>query len=89
MSRRAKDGKSEFDFETDATDIRLPSLQIEELKKGLRNNSTIRFEQNVPEMHYGLRVREYVACVTVDQQLTIIPALVKEEMIISHYCYYF
>ncbi|KAM9357070.1 MORC family CW-type zinc finger protein 3 [Symphorus nematophorus] len=53
--RRAKDGKPEMDFETDVTDFRLPSIQIEELKKGLRNSGSLRAEQNIPEMHYSLR----------------------------------
>ncbi|XP_047441492.1 MORC family CW-type zinc finger protein 3 [Mugil cephalus] len=53
--RRAKDGKSEIDFETDASDLRLPEIQIEELKKGLRNSGSLRAEQNIPEMHYSLR----------------------------------
>ncbi|XP_069027513.1 MORC family CW-type zinc finger protein 3 [Embiotoca jacksoni] len=53
--RRAKDGKSEIDFETDTSDLRLPEIQIEELKKGLRNSGSFRAEQNIPEMHYSLR----------------------------------
>uniref|UniRef100_A0A3Q0T2C3 Morc S5 domain-containing protein n=1 Tax=Amphilophus citrinellus TaxID=61819 RepID=A0A3Q0T2C3_AMPCI len=53
--RRAKDGKSELDFETDPSDFRLPEIQIEELKKGLRNSGSLRAEQNIPDMHYSLR----------------------------------
>lgn len=52
----AKDGKPEIDFETDVTDFRLPSIQIEELKKGLRISGSLRAEQNIPDMHYSLRV---------------------------------
>ncbi|XP_041845441.1 MORC family CW-type zinc finger protein 3 isoform X2 [Melanotaenia boesemani] len=53
--RRAKDGNTEIDFETDDTDLRLPEIQIEELKKGLRNSGSLRPEQNIPDMHYSLR----------------------------------
>ncbi|KAF3693959.1 MORC family CW-type zinc finger protein 3 Nuclear matrix protein 2 [Channa argus] len=53
--RRAKDGKPEIDFESDADDFRLPEIQIEELKKGLRNSVSLRAEQNIPDMHYSLR----------------------------------
>ncbi|XP_070692754.1 MORC family CW-type zinc finger protein 3 [Pempheris klunzingeri] len=53
--RRAKDGKPEIDFETDSSDFRLPEIQIEELKKGLRNSGSLRAEQNIPDMHYSLR----------------------------------
>uniref|UniRef100_A0A4W6CA77 Zgc:152774 n=1 Tax=Lates calcarifer TaxID=8187 RepID=A0A4W6CA77_LATCA len=53
--RRAKDGKPEIDFETDVSDFRLPEIQIEELKKGLRNSGSLRTEQNIPDMHYSLR----------------------------------
>ncbi|XP_010730438.3 MORC family CW-type zinc finger protein 3 [Larimichthys crocea] len=53
--RSAKDGKPEIDFETDVTDFRLPSIQIEELKKGLRISGSLRAEQNIPDMHYSLR----------------------------------
>ncbi|CAI5652349.1 unnamed protein product [Oreochromis niloticus] len=52
---RAKDGKMELDFETDPNDIRLPEIQIEELKKGLKNSGSLRTEQNIPDMHYSLR----------------------------------
>ncbi|XP_023263071.1 MORC family CW-type zinc finger protein 3-like [Seriola lalandi dorsalis] len=53
--RRAKDGKPEIDFGSDVTDFRLPEIQIEELKKGLRNSGSLRTEQNIPDMHYSLR----------------------------------
>ncbi|XP_051275480.1 MORC family CW-type zinc finger protein 3 [Dicentrarchus labrax] len=53
--RRAKDGKPEIDFETDRSDFRLPSIQIEELKKGLRSSGSLRAEQSIPEMHYSLK----------------------------------
>ncbi|XP_028444688.1 MORC family CW-type zinc finger protein 3 [Perca flavescens] len=53
--RRAKDGKPEIDFETDVSDFRLPEIQIEELKKGLRNSGSLRAEHDIPEMHYSLR----------------------------------
>lgn len=49
------------------SDFRLPDIQIEELKKGLRNSGSLRAEQNIPDMHYSLRVSmsEYVTCVIV------------------------
>uniref|UniRef100_A0A671W4N9 Zgc:152774 n=1 Tax=Sparus aurata TaxID=8175 RepID=A0A671W4N9_SPAAU len=53
--RRAKDGNPEIDFDTDTTDFRLPPIQIEELRKGLRSSGTLRAEQNIPDMHYSLR----------------------------------
>ncbi|XP_062281002.1 MORC family CW-type zinc finger protein 3 [Scomber scombrus] len=53
--RRTKDGKPEIDFEYDSSDFRLPELQIEELKKGLRNSGSLKAEQNIPDMHYSLR----------------------------------
>ncbi|XP_074530616.1 MORC family CW-type zinc finger protein 3 [Halichoeres trimaculatus] len=53
--RRAKDGNPEIDFTTDKSDFRLPEIQIEELKKGLRNSGSLRTEQNIPDMHYSLR----------------------------------
>lgn len=54
---RTKDGKPEIDFEYDSSDFRLPELQIEELKKGLRNSGSLKAEHNIPDMHYSLRVR--------------------------------
>lgn len=56
LSWRAKDGKPEIDFETDVYDFRLPSIQIEELKKGLKSSGSLRAEENIPDMHYSLRV---------------------------------
>ncbi|XP_034739098.1 MORC family CW-type zinc finger protein 3 isoform X1 [Etheostoma cragini] len=53
--RRAKDGKPEIDFESNVSDFRLPEIQIEELKKGLRNSGSLRAEHDIPEMHYSLR----------------------------------
>ncbi|XP_070818660.1 MORC family CW-type zinc finger protein 3 [Chaetodon trifascialis] len=53
--RRTKDGKPEIDFETDVYDFRLPSIQIEELKKGLKSSGALRAEENIPDMHYSLR----------------------------------
>lgn len=53
---RAKDGKPEIDFETDVSDFRLPEIQIEELRKGLRSSGSQRAEHNIPDMHYSLRV---------------------------------
>ncbi|XP_042275013.1 MORC family CW-type zinc finger protein 3 [Thunnus maccoyii] len=53
--RRAKDGKPEIDFENDVSDFRLPEIQIEELKKGLRNSGSLKAEHNIPDMHYSLR----------------------------------
>ncbi|XP_028271798.1 MORC family CW-type zinc finger protein 3 [Parambassis ranga] len=53
--RRAKDGNTEIDFDTDPSDFRLPGIQIEELQKSLRNSGSLRAEQNIPDMHYSLR----------------------------------
>ncbi|XP_043982856.1 MORC family CW-type zinc finger protein 3 isoform X2 [Gambusia affinis] len=53
--RRAKDGKTEIEFDTDSTDFRLPEIDFEDLKQGLRNNGSLRPEQNIPEMYYSLR----------------------------------
>uniref|UniRef100_UPI0037E8ECEC MORC family CW-type zinc finger protein 3 n=1 Tax=Semicossyphus pulcher TaxID=241346 RepID=UPI0037E8ECEC len=57
--RRAKDGKPEIDFEMDVSDFRLPEIQIEDLKKGLRRSGSLRADQNIPDMHYSLR--EYLS----------------------------
>ncbi|RVE67323.1 hypothetical protein OJAV_G00101870 [Oryzias javanicus] len=53
--RRAKDGKTEIDFETDPTDFRLPEIPTEEIKKGLSNSGSLRHDQNIPDMYYSLR----------------------------------
>ncbi|XP_072251711.1 MORC family CW-type zinc finger protein 3 [Leuresthes tenuis] len=53
--RRAKDGNTEIDFESDDVDFRLPEIQFEDLKKGLRNSGSLRPEQNIPDMYYSLR----------------------------------
>ncbi|XP_034453051.1 MORC family CW-type zinc finger protein 3 isoform X1 [Hippoglossus hippoglossus] len=53
--RRAKDGKPEIDFETDVSDFRLPEIQIEEMKKGLRSSGSLRTTQNIPDMHFSLQ----------------------------------
>ena len=66
-SRRAKDGNPEIDFDTDTTDFRLPPIQIEELRKGLRSSGTLRAEQNIPDMHYSLRVSGEDLCRLCDQ----------------------
>uniref|UniRef100_A0A8C6U950 Zgc:152774 n=1 Tax=Neogobius melanostomus TaxID=47308 RepID=A0A8C6U950_9GOBI len=52
--RRAKDGNPEIDFETDPADFRLPEIQIQELKKNLKN-SGLRAEQIIPDIHYSLK----------------------------------
>ncbi|KAI9526720.1 hypothetical protein NQZ68_036513 [Dissostichus eleginoides] len=53
--RRGKDGKTQIDFESDMTDFRLPEIDITELKKGVRNSSSLKAEHNIPDMHYSLR----------------------------------
>ncbi|XP_073677013.1 MORC family CW-type zinc finger protein 3 [Garra rufa] len=55
--RRNKDGKPEFDFDTDAEDIRLPEIQSEEIQgKWRRDYYKHRRESNsVPEMEFSLR----------------------------------
>ncbi|XP_054595098.2 MORC family CW-type zinc finger protein 3 [Nothobranchius furzeri] len=53
--RRAKDGKTEIDYDLDSTDFRLPEIQIKELKQGLWNSGLLRPEQNLPDMYYSLR----------------------------------
>lgn len=53
--RRAKDGKLEIDFENDPSDFRLPEIQIEELKRNMKNSGLLRAEQNIPDMHYSLK----------------------------------
>ncbi|XP_053284049.1 MORC family CW-type zinc finger protein 3 isoform X2 [Pleuronectes platessa] len=53
--RRTKDGKPEIDFETDVSDFRLPEIQIEEMRKGLRNSGSMRTTQNIPDMHFSLQ----------------------------------
>ncbi|XP_054890341.1 MORC family CW-type zinc finger protein 3 isoform X2 [Poeciliopsis prolifica] len=53
--RRAKDGKTEIEFDIDSSDFRLPEIHFEELKQGLRNNGSLRPEQNIPDMYYSLR----------------------------------
>ncbi|KAK5864732.1 hypothetical protein PBY51_015950 [Eleginops maclovinus] len=53
--RRGKDGKTQIDFESDLTDFRLPEIDITELKKGVRNSSSLKAEHNIPDMHYSLR----------------------------------
>ncbi|MEQ2310856.1 hypothetical protein AMECASPLE_013538 [Ameca splendens] len=56
--RRARDGKTEIDFDSDSTDFRLPEIHLEELKQGLRNSASLRPEQNIPDMYYSLRVSQ-------------------------------
>ncbi|XP_060935322.1 MORC family CW-type zinc finger protein 3 [Limanda limanda] len=53
--RRTKDGRPEIDFETDVSDFRLPEIQIEEMRKGLRNSGSMRTTQNIPDMHFSLQ----------------------------------
>ncbi|KAF6717876.1 MORC family CW-type zinc finger protein 3 [Oryzias melastigma] len=53
--RRAKDGNTEIDFETDPTDFRLPEISTEEIKKGLSSSGSLRHDQNIPDMYYSLR----------------------------------
>lgn len=53
--RRAVDGKPEIDMETDPTDFRLPEIQIEELKKNLKNSGLLKADQVIPDMHYSLK----------------------------------
>uniref|UniRef100_A0A672IYR7 CW-type domain-containing protein n=1 Tax=Salarias fasciatus TaxID=181472 RepID=A0A672IYR7_SALFA len=53
--RRAKDGKSEIDFETDESDFRLPEIQIDQVKPGPRNSGSFNAEKSIPDMHYSLR----------------------------------
>lgn len=55
---RAKDGKTEIEFDIDSTDFRLPEIHFEDLKQGLRSNGSLRPEQNIPEMYYSLRVSQ-------------------------------
>ncbi len=51
-----------MDFDTDLSDFRLPSIQIEELRKGLRSSGSLRAEENIPDMHYSLRVSAETVC---------------------------
>ncbi|KAF4105155.1 hypothetical protein G5714_014486 [Onychostoma macrolepis] len=55
--RRNKDGKPEFDFDTDVEDIRLPEIQSEEMQgKWRRDYYKHRRDSNsVPEMEFSLR----------------------------------
>ncbi|XP_052431045.1 MORC family CW-type zinc finger protein 4 isoform X2 [Carassius gibelio] len=55
--RRNKDGKPEFDFDTDAEDIRLPEIRSEETQgKWRRDYYKHRRDSNsVPEMEFSLR----------------------------------
>lgn len=45
-----------MDFETDVYDFRLPPMEMEELKKGLKSSGVLRAEEIIPDMHYSLRV---------------------------------
>ncbi|XP_034037410.1 MORC family CW-type zinc finger protein 3 [Thalassophryne amazonica] len=53
--RRGRDDKPEIDFEKDITDFRMPEIQIEELKKDLKNGGSQKAAQTIVEMHYSLR----------------------------------
>ncbi|XP_062249652.1 MORC family CW-type zinc finger protein 3 isoform X2 [Platichthys flesus] len=53
--RRTKDGKPEIDFETDVSDFRLPEIQSEEMRKGLRNSGSMRTTQNTHDIHFSLQ----------------------------------
>ncbi|KAM3838089.1 MORC family CW-type zinc finger protein 3, partial [Diretmus argenteus] len=53
--RRAKDGNPELDFDPDVSDICMPQIHIEELRKSLKSSASHRAEQNVPDMEYSLR----------------------------------
>ncbi|XP_051774478.1 MORC family CW-type zinc finger protein 4 [Ctenopharyngodon idella] len=54
--RRNKDGKPEFDFDTDAEDIRLPEIRSEETQGKWRRDYRQRRDSNsVPEMEFSLR----------------------------------
>ncbi|XDV37741.1 hypothetical protein PO909_007299 [Leuciscus waleckii] len=54
--RRNKDENPEFDFDTDAEDIRLPEIRTEEMQgKWRRDYRQRRDSNNVPEMEFSLR----------------------------------
>ncbi|XP_039510991.1 MORC family CW-type zinc finger protein 4 isoform X1 [Pimephales promelas] len=54
--RRNKDGNPEFDFDTDAEDIRLPEIRTEDMQgKWRRDYRQRRDSNNVPEMEFSLR----------------------------------
>ncbi|XP_059377993.1 MORC family CW-type zinc finger protein 3-like isoform X2 [Carassius carassius] len=55
--RRNKDGKPEFDFDTDAEDIRLPEIRSEETQAKWRRDyyKQRRDSNDVPEMEFSLR----------------------------------
>ncbi|XP_067314168.1 MORC family CW-type zinc finger protein 3 isoform X2 [Pseudorasbora parva] len=54
--RRNKDEKPEFDFDTDAEDIRLPEIRSEEMQGKWRRDYRQRRDSNsVPEMEFSLR----------------------------------
>lgn len=57
---RNKDGKPEFDFDTDAEDIRLPEIYSEEAKEKLRRDyyRHRRESHSTPEMEFSLRVSD-------------------------------
>lgn len=57
---RNKDGKPEFDFDTDAEDIRLPEIRSEETQAKWRRDyyKQRRDSNDVPEMEFSLRVSE-------------------------------
>lgn len=60
LADRNKDGKPEFDFDTDRDDIRLPEIRSEEMEgKGKKSYFGLRRTDHiVPEMDYSLRVSE-------------------------------
>lgn len=54
--RRNKDENPEFDFDTDAEDIRLPEIRTEEMQGKWRRDARQRRDSNsVPEMEFSLR----------------------------------
>jgi len=59
LYHRNKDGNPEFDFDTDAEDIRLPEIRTEDMQgKWRRDYRQRRDSNNVPEMEFSLRVSE-------------------------------
>ena len=66
--RKTNDSKSEFDFETDEYDIRIPddtSSEGEKYRKTKRQN-------HVPECDYSLRVRNFLHGLTVMLQRPVV-----------------
>ncbi|XP_067849372.1 MORC family CW-type zinc finger protein 3a isoform X2 [Heptranchias perlo] len=79
--RKTKDGKSEFDFESDKYDIRIPGDILDDSAGNRKYKRQERMDQSVPESDYSLRAYCSVLYLKPRMQIILLGKKVKTQLI--------